>query len=106
MHNEYLHTHIAENLRHEVIESELSLSLSLAHMNAIASMYSSSNADLDKGNVHMRKSFLQAMSNIPYMTGGRTADDLVQADRMAAVERYKKMQLEDKHANLSPKSDS
>ena len=101
--DEFLHTYIAESLRHDIIESDIMLNVSLSHMIAIASLYGNEESDLEKGSTQINRMIINAQTLIPYLTAGKTADDLMNEERMALVERYKKMQLQAKDNGLSPK---
>jgi len=73
---------------------------SLAYMGACGSLYSHPDADIEKGSVEVNKMYYSAIAKIPYMTGGKSGDDMVNDDRNKFIERYKKLK-----DNLTPKKD-
>jgi len=67
-------------------------------MEAFSAIHSHPDTDIEKGSQSTNKLYYNAISRIPYLTGGQSGEDLVMADRMKSIERYKEMQR-----NLSAK---
>ena len=77
----------------DVLESEHLLQLRLANMTAYAALHASPNADVEKGSQQIAEMFKRSMSTIPYLGVGESDDDS-QSERLAAVEKYKKLRKE------------
>jgi len=86
--NEYLHSGIAFRLRGEVIESVNLLDSALAYMTAMASLHAHPNADVENGSEQTNQMYYDALSRLSYMTGGKTGKDILDEERMCAIERY------------------
>ena len=84
------HTHLTERLRRGVIESEIMMQARLADMQARSSVYGNPRADLDDAGETMYRRLMDAMSSVPYITGGKSGEDSIREDRMRAVERYRR----------------
>jgi len=91
---EYPHSHITVRLRGEVIESELRVNVDLAYMTAIAAIHAHPNAEFEKGGAQVNRMFFNALNHIPYLTGGKSGEDMAHDDRQKAIEKYKKMKLQ------------
>ena len=63
----------------------------LAYMGAMSSLYSHERADIERGSEHMNKLFFSAMASLPYITQGKTGEDMVKEEREKAVEKYRAM---------------
>jgi hypothetical protein len=63
----------------------------LAYMTAFAALHSHSRADPEKGSELVNTLYIDALSNAPYLTQGKTGKDAVMEERMAAVKRFEEM---------------
>lgn len=58
-------------------------------MQAWAGLHAHPRADLEGAVDALRTIFGDSLAEIPYLTGGKRGDDMRQAERMEAVERYR-----------------
>jgi hypothetical protein len=72
----------------DVIESEYLFNLRRATLTASAALMSHADAELDGADARLQKMVYNTMTAIPYVTGGKTADDMENEDRAAFVERF------------------
>jgi hypothetical protein len=61
----------------------------LQYLQAWSALHASPKADFSGAFTSMQRIYGDALSSIPYLTGGRGGDELAQSEREAAVERYK-----------------
>jgi len=87
---EYKHSQISLGLRADVIESDILVNANLGYLVGMSAMYSHPQADIEKGSAQLNKMYYEAIRAIPYLMGGKSADDAAQAGRQDAIERYKK----------------
>jgi hypothetical protein len=73
----------------EVHESELLYRASIGYMQAFSALHAHPNADLDKAAGQTNKMYFNAMARIPYLTDGKSGDDMAQEERMKAINEYK-----------------
>lgn len=88
-------------LRGEVLESEYLMQAALMHMQACGSLYSHPEADIEKGSVEVNRMYYNSIAKVPYMTAGKSGDDMIEEDRKKLIDRYMKMK-----DNLTPKKDA
>jgi len=60
-------------------------------MVASCALGSHPNADLKSASSAFSTMYLNAMASIPYLTGGRSGTQMIEDERMAAIEEYKRM---------------
>ena len=83
------HSSLAFQLRADVLDSKLRFDAALANMQSWCSLHGHPQADLS-GTVRILKGlFADALSEIPYMTGGKSGDELQNADRNEAIQKYR-----------------
>ena len=85
------HSGLAARLRMGVLDSLLSYPLGLARIISDAAIFGNPDMDVEKAPQIIKMKAYDAMATIDYMTGGRSGTDLLQAERMKAVEKYKAM---------------
>ena len=78
-------------MRLEVLESELLYQASIGYMQAFSALHGHPNADLDKAAEQTNRMYFNALARIPYMTDGTTGDEMVNQERMKAIEEYNRM---------------
>jgi hypothetical protein len=66
----------------------------VGYMTAVAAIHAHPKADFDKAAAQLTNMWFNALGNMPYMTGGKTGDDMVSEERDAAIKRFKKWKLE------------
>ena len=86
------HSILTMRLRAEVHESELQLQANIGYMMAFGALHAHPHADIDKAAAKVNKLFMRAIGSIPYLTGGKSPEELQRDERLKAVEKYKKMQ--------------
>lgn len=74
-----------------MLESTLRMQADMFYMTAMASLHSHDKADVEKGAGQVSNMYFEAMSRVPYFTGGKQGVDVVQESRQAAIERYREM---------------
>ena len=84
----YRHTHLTEQLYADVLESDLLFQARMHRLVAWAAMHGHPSADLEKAGQSLRMHYIDALGMIPYITGGQTGEDALQAERMQLVQRY------------------
>lgn len=82
-----------------MLESEYLFQSSLAYMGTAGALYSHPDADIEKGSASVNQMYYNAMARIPYLTGGKSGDDMMNAERMRLIDQYKQMR-----DNLTPKT--
>ena len=88
-----------------VLECEYTYTALLAYMTSVSAMYSHAKADIEKGNAALTTMYFDALAAIPYLTGGKTGKDVMEEDRMRAIEAYRQMKnaaLKKKDVNAGP----
>ena len=50
--------------------------------------------------------WFDALNNMPYISGGKTGADAMEDERLALIERYKKIKLEKKTPVLQERTDT
>jgi hypothetical protein len=63
----------------------------LAYMTAMSSLYAHERSDIEHGSEHTNKLFLNAMSRLPYVTQGKSGDDVANIERDKSIEKYREM---------------
>jgi hypothetical protein len=58
-------------------------------MQAWASIHGHPKADIDNAGDKLGTMYYDALNELPYLTGGKSGDDVQQDERMAAIERYR-----------------
>ena len=86
--NEYMHSPLVAALRHEVIECEYLFDASLARMIGFSALHAHPNADLEKAGASTHACYIDALSRLPYVTGGRSGADLQEQERKSFFKRY------------------
>ena len=82
------HSGVALQLRAGVMDSTLRFQASLQYMQAWAAIHGHPKADMSGAVDALRGVYGDALGMIPYLTGGRSGDELRNEDRNAAIERY------------------
>ena len=85
------HSELALTLRLDVLDSEHRFQAGLAYTQALAALHAHPNADVQAGSETVKRMYLDALAEIPYLTGGRSGTEAAQDDRKAAVQRYHDM---------------
>lgn len=83
------HSYLTQRLYAEVIESDMLLNAGVQHVVAWSALHSHPNADFEAATKQLRSHYVDALSRVPYLTGGQTGAGSVEADRQAFYERYK-----------------
>lgn len=83
---------MSERVRLEVLESEFLYEASIGYMQAFSALHGHPNADIQKAAEQTNRMYFNAIGRIPYMTGGKSGDDMMMEERMKAVEEYQRMQ--------------
>lgn len=93
--NTYPHSILSLRLQQDVIESQLKLQMRLSRMAAIAVLHSHPASDPEEGLKRVNTLYENALSAIPYFggaIGSPTVSD-TDADRMAAIEAFRQMNM-------------
>jgi hypothetical protein len=88
---DYPHSPLTVRLRGGVIESKLLFEAGLAYLTAFGGMNSHPQADIQKVGEYVNMLYLDALSMLPFMTGGRSGREMMTGERLAAVEEYRDM---------------
>ena len=88
---EYPHSWLAARLRGEVIESTLLFDAGLAYMVTVGGLSGHPDNDLQKAGERIGVMYMDALSMVPFMTGGRSGKDMLSADRQDSIEKYRAM---------------
>ena len=83
------HSPLTAALHLQVLESQQRLEIGLAYLTAWASMQAHPMVDITKAFDSLRVVYTDILSEVPYMTAGKTGKEVVNDERMAAIERYK-----------------
>ena len=86
--NEMMHSPLTLQLREGVIECEYIFQASLARVIAYSALNSHPHADLEKAGPKTHANYLDALSTIPYLTGGKSGEDMIRAERLDFVNRF------------------
>lgn len=78
-------------LRAEVLESTLLMQAGLQYMQAVSALYSHPDSDASKAGDHINTMYYNALGMIPYLTDGMSGTEIVQGERMKAVEKFMEM---------------
>ena len=60
-------------------------------MQAFSALHGHPKADLDKAAEQTNKMYFNALARIPYMTEGKSGEDMIMEERMKAIEEYNRM---------------
>ena len=82
---------MSERVRLEVLESELLYQAGIGYMQAFSALHAHPNADIDKAAEQTNRMYFNALARIPYMTDGKSGEDMVNDERMKAIEEYNRM---------------
>ena len=80
---------MALRLRADVLDSTVRLNSRLQYMQAWASLHGHPQAKLEDAGDALKTMYFDALHEIPYLTGGKSGDEMGNEERMAAVDRYK-----------------
>ena len=72
----------------DVHESVLYQEAGLQHMIAMAALHAHADANFAKAGSLVSKMYFDAMGYIPYMTEGRSGEDIVNEERNKAIKRF------------------
>ena len=86
---EHRHSAQALRLRTDVLDAELRFSAAMQYMQAWSALHGNPRADLEAAAETLKGVYQDALNEIPYMTGGRSGEEMMSADREAAVKRYR-----------------
>jgi hypothetical protein len=75
-------------LRMDVHESVLYQEAGLQYMIAMAALHAHEDANFAKAGALVSKMYFDAMGFVPYMTEGRTGEDMVNEERKKAIKRF------------------
>ena len=78
-------------LRADVLESVLLMNAGMQYMQAMAALHAHPEADFSKAGDLVNTMYFNAMAVIPYMTDGLTGKEIVEGERMKAVEKFMEM---------------
>ena len=95
--DDHPHSHLSNRLYAELIEADLMKDARLARLTAWSAMHSHPDSDLEKAGRQMQLHFIDAMSTIPYVTGGLSGQDALHKERMDAVKQYQEYNLYYRH---------
>ncbi|MGB1893744.1 MAG: hypothetical protein ACPHSD_18895 [Candidatus Latescibacterota bacterium] len=83
------HSYLTQRLYAEILEAEMLLNAGLQQVVAWGALHAHPNADFEAATKQLGSHYVDALSRIPYLTGGQTGEGSLQADRQAFYERYK-----------------
>ena len=99
--HEHLHSRVALGLRMAVLESEYLFTATLSHMQAWGALHSHPQADIKAASEALKGLYGNAMACIPYMTGGKSGEEIMHSDRAQAIEEYNRLK-----SKLGPKKEA
>ena len=82
------HGYLTQRLYAELIEADMLLNAGLQHVVAWGAMHAHPGADFESASQQLRSHYIDALSCIPYLTGGQTGEGSIAAERQAFYERY------------------
>lgn len=88
---EHRHSGLTLSLRGDVVESEYMLMAKSARMVALSALASHPAFDAEKNQEQSKTAYFEALSCIPYMTGGKSGVEVVTDDRMKSIQEYNEM---------------
>jgi hypothetical protein len=74
----------------EVHESELLYQAGIGYMQAFSALHGHPNADIDKASEQTNKMYFDALSYVPFLTGGKSGTDMVMEDRLKSINEFKR----------------
>ena len=72
----------------EVCESTLYQEAGLQFMVALASLHAHADSNFAKAGELVNKMYFDSMSSIPYMTEGRTGEEMLNEERKKSIDRF------------------
>lgn len=82
------HTYLTEQLFAGVLESELLLEARMSRLVAWAALHGHPSADLEQAGQSLRVHYIDALSCVPYITGGQSGANAMQQERTDFAKRY------------------
>ena len=82
------------------------MNMDLAYMTAVGAIHAHPSADFEKAAAQVNNMWFDALNNMPYISGGKTGADAMEDERLALIERYKKIKLEKKTPVLQERTDT
>ena len=79
------------SLRRDVIESVHLFNADLAYMTTFGALHSHQGADVEKGSLQANMLYYDAMAHLPYLTQGKGGEDMMNEERMGAIDEFRKM---------------
>lgn len=85
------HSNLSLYLRNNVLDSTIRFEAALANMQAWCSLHGNPKADLSAAVDALKGIYAGALSEIPYLMGGKTSEELKNSDRDEAIRKYRAM---------------
>lgn len=89
VHDDHPHSYMTRALYKDVIEADIVKDARMDRMISWASLHGHPNADIAKAVSQLKMYYIDALSTITYLTGGRSGEDAVTQERREALERYR-----------------
>lgn len=85
------HSVLSMNLRADVIENEMLLQLRLAYMQSYAAIHAHPHGKISDAFRELRTMYGDARAIVPYLTGGKDAQEQTQDENAALLQAYRNM---------------
>lgn len=96
------HSALSLRLRTDLIDSELRFKARCASMQSWAAIHGRNGCELDKVEEGLRKIYFDALTAIPYLTGGKSSDQLSAEDTRSLSEQFKRWKAQQaKHKGIA-----